>query len=113
MHNLLDLSFIGQVSNGNTGKRTIDFETFDENGLRDEPECGDFFENAIIGRLVENDGVLGLVFDLALGPFLLFGGFSTRTGSGGSFCFGLRGRVSIRCARYLDRQTSIHLHPMQ
>jgi hypothetical protein len=71
MHDPLDSSFFLKVLNSNTSQATTNFETFNENTLADEFECGDFFENTVVGGLVKRDRVLGLVLDLSLRPLLL------------------------------------------
>ena len=77
VHNLLDLAFLCKVANCDTGKAAVDFETFDEDGLGDETEGGDFLEDTVVGSLVERDGVLGLILDLSLGPLLLLCGLAS------------------------------------
>ena len=73
-----DRALLLKVSDRNPSKTTIDLESFDENTLRNESEGWRFLEDTIIGGLIKSDGVLRLVFNLALGPLLLLGGFSTR-----------------------------------
>lgn len=75
------------MPDSDTSQRSVDLETLDEDALGDELEGGDLLEDTVVEGLVEGDGVLGLVLDLALGPLLLLGGFSSR-GDGG-FGFGL------------------------
>jgi len=95
MHNSLDLLLLLEVSNSDASQTTIDLETLNENALADEFESGDFLYDAVVGRFVQVDGVLSLIFDLSLRPLLLFSGFSA-TRSGCCFCFGLECRVSIK-----------------
>ena len=76
MNDPLDLTLLLQVSYGNTRQRTVDFQSLDKDGLGDETEGGDFFEDTVVGGLVEGDGVLGLVLDLSLGPLLLLCGLA-------------------------------------
>jgi len=60
-----------QSSNG-----PVDLQSLDEDGLGDEPEGGDLLDDAIIGRLVEDDSVLGFVLYFSLGPFLFLCGLA-------------------------------------
>jgi hypothetical protein len=78
-----------EMPDSNASQAAVDFEALDENALADEFEGGDFLQDTVVGGLVEDDGVLGLVLDLSLGPLLLLRGFTTAGGSGGCFCFGL------------------------
>ena len=64
------------MTDSNTGKTAIDFEPLDEDALADETEGGDFLEDTVVCRLVKNDGVLGLVLHLSLGPLLLLCGLA-------------------------------------
>ncbi|KAL5508533.1 hypothetical protein ACEPAH_6152 [Sanghuangporus vaninii] len=110
MHDLLDLALLREVADSNAREGAIDLEPLDEDGLRDEAEGGDLFEDAVVRGLVEDDVVLGLVLDFALGPFLLGFGFSSAGGCGG-FCFGLEGRVLLAvCKGTSDGGAS---HPSQ
>ena len=84
----LDLPFLLQVPDGYPRQGAVDLQPFDEDGLADEAEGGDFFEDAVVCGFVEDDGVLGFVLDFALGPFLFGFGFSASGGCCG-FCFGL------------------------
>jgi len=72
----LDLTILLQVTDGNTGQASVDFETLDENALADELEGGYLLDDALKQGLVEDDGVLGLILDLSLRPLLLLGGLS-------------------------------------
>lgn len=71
VHDSLDLTLLLQVPDSYPRQAPIDFETLDEDALADEAESWDFLQDTVIGRLVEDDSVLGLVLDLALGPLLL------------------------------------------
>lgn len=73
VHNRLDQAILLQMPDSDTGQRAIDFQTLDEDALADEFEGGDFLHDTVKGGLVEADGVLGLILDLALGPLLLLG----------------------------------------
>ncbi len=73
----LDRTLLLEVSDRNPSEATIDLESFDEDTLRNESEGWCFLEDTIISGLIKSDGVLRLVFNLALGPLLLLGGFAT------------------------------------
>ena len=78
VYNLLDLAFLGEVADGNTGKGSVDFKTLNKDGLGDETDGRDFLKDTVVGSLVEDNSVLCLVLYLSLGPFLLSLGLSTR-----------------------------------
>lgn len=59
-----------QLADSETGKGTVDAETVDQDGGRNQLVGGDLLHELVVGGLVENDGVVGLVLDLTLGPFL-------------------------------------------
>lgn len=88
MNNALDQPFLLQVTDGDTGKTAVDFEPLNEDTLADETEGRHFLKNTVVGGLVKNNGVLGLVLDFSLGPLLLLCGFTTARRCCG-FCFGL------------------------
>ena len=71
VNNSLDETLPLQVLDSNTGKTAVDLESFDEDGLGDVSEGGDFLKDTVVGSLVEDNSVLCLVLYLALGPFLL------------------------------------------
>ena len=73
----LDRTLLLEVSDRNPSETTVDLESFDEDTLRNESEGWRFFEDTVVSGLIESDGVLCLVFNLALGPLLLLGGFAT------------------------------------
>jgi len=73
----LNRTLLLEVSDRNPSEATIDLESFDEDALRNESEGRRFLEDTVVSGLIESDGVLRLVLDLALGPLLLFGGFAT------------------------------------
>ena len=73
VHDALDGALLLEVADGDAGKRSVDTETLDEDGLRDEAEGGDLLHDAVEECLVGRNGVLGLVLALALGPLLLLG----------------------------------------
>lgn len=76
VHNALDLSIPLQVLDRNTSERAANFETLNEDGLGDELEGGCLLHDTVESRLVEDDGVLGLVLNFALGPLLLLCGLA-------------------------------------
>lgn len=59
----LDEAFLVEVSDSNTREGTVDLHSLDENGLRDHLESGYLLHDAVVGGLVANDGVVGLVLD--------------------------------------------------
>ena len=77
VYNALDLTVLLQMSDGNSCETAVDFQPLDKDGLADEPEGGDFLDNAVVRGLVEGDGMDSLVLDLALGPLLLLRCLST------------------------------------
>jgi len=74
--NSLNRTLLLEVPNRNPSQATIDLESLDKDALGNESEGGSLLEDTIIGRLIKGDGVLRLVFNLALGPLLLLGGFA-------------------------------------
>ena len=74
----------------------VDLQPLDEDRLADETEGGDLLQDTVVGRLVEDDGVLRLVLDLALRPLLLLGSFAATGGGLSGFCFRLGAGVSNR-----------------
>ena len=76
MHNLLDLTLLLEMADGDTGERAVNLQALDEDGLGDEAEGRDFLQDAVVQGLVERNGMLGLVLDLALGPLLLLCGLA-------------------------------------
>lgn len=95
MHNGLDKLLLLEVADGNAGERAVDLETLDEDALADELEGGDFLQDTVVGVLVEDDGVLGLVLDLSLGPLLLLCGLATAARCRCCFCFGLENQICM------------------
>ena len=49
-------------------KGAVNLESVDERGDCEDAVCFDVLEDLFLQRLVHNDGMLGLVLDLALGP---------------------------------------------
>ena len=72
-----DCALLLEVSDRNPSEATIDLESFDEDTLRNESEGWRFLEDTIISGLIKSDGVLRLVFNLALGPLFLLRGLAT------------------------------------
>ena len=89
VHDPLDLPLLLQVPDRYPGQAPVHFQTFDEDGLADEAEGRDFFEDTIVCGLVEDDGVLCLILDLALGPLLLLCGLAATARGRCCFCLGL------------------------
>ena len=67
----LDLTLLLKVPDSYPRQAPVDFQPLNEDGLADEAEGGDFLQDTVVRWLVEDDGVLRLVLDLALGPLLL------------------------------------------
>jgi hypothetical protein len=78
VYNPLNLALLLQVSDGNAGETSVDFQALDENALADEPEGRNFLDDTVVGRLVKGDGVLSLILDFSLRPLLFLCGFTAR-----------------------------------
>lgn len=61
--NLLDLTLLLEVGKGLPGEGTVDLQTVDKGGDGDEAVGLDILLKLVVGGLVEDDGVLGLVLD--------------------------------------------------
>lgn len=72
----LDLAVLLQMSDRNACERAVNLESLDEDALADETEGGDLLDDAVEQDLVERDGVLGLILDLAFRPLLFLGALS-------------------------------------
>ena len=66
VNNALDRPLFLKVSDCNPSETAINLESLDEDALGDESESWYFLENAIVGGLVEGNGVLRLVLNLPL-----------------------------------------------
>jgi hypothetical protein len=64
-------TFFFQMSDSGTSQRTVDAETINQDSGGDELVGWGFLDELIEDSLVENDGVVGLILDLSLGPLLL------------------------------------------
>ena len=62
----LDDTLLLEVGNALAGERAVDLETVDEGGNGDEAVGLNVLVELVRSGLVEQDGVLGLVLDLAL-----------------------------------------------
>lgn len=62
-NNLLDLAVCLEIGEGFPCERTVDLETVDEGGNGDQAVRLDILLELVVDRLVEDDGVLGLVLD--------------------------------------------------
>ena len=89
VHNPLNLPLLLQVPDGYPRKTPVDLQTLDEDALADEAEGRDLLEDTVVGRLVEDNGVLRLVLDLALGPLLLLGSLAAARRCGCCLSLGL------------------------
>ena len=67
----LDQTLSFELTDGNTSQRTVQLETINQNRLGDELVGGDFLEQTIVGRLIEDNQVVGLILDLLGRPLLL------------------------------------------
>ena len=68
--NGLDKTLGFELANSNTGKGAVQAKTINQNRLGNKLVSGDFLEETFIGRLVENNHVVGLVLYLLGGPLL-------------------------------------------
>ena len=59
-----------QLADSETGKGAADAETVNQDGGGDQLVGGDLLHELVVGGLVEDDGVVGLILNLTLGPFL-------------------------------------------
>ncbi len=66
-----DQALGSQVGNGSAGERAVDAQSVDEHGRRDELVRRHLLDQAVLGVLVKDNGVVGLFLRLALGPLLL------------------------------------------
>jgi hypothetical protein len=67
----LDRAVLDASPQQNSGDRANDFVLLDESGGGDVfAEFGDAGEEAVVGGLVHEDGVIGFLFGFSLGPFL-------------------------------------------
>lgn len=64
----LDHALLLEVGDALSGQRTVDLHSVDEGGDGDQAVGLDILVELLGSGLVEDDGVLGLVLDLALGP---------------------------------------------
>jgi len=105
----LDEALVLEVADRDAGKRSVDLHPVDEDRLRDQLESGDLLDDLVesdlqaqtrgvvsylrvtsgradqeAAHLVADDGVVGLVLDLSLGPLLL--GLNLACVTGGSCC---------------------------
>lgn len=61
--NLLDLAVLLQLGESLAGQAAVDLETVDEGGNGDQAEVLDVLLETLRDRLLEDDGVVGLVLD--------------------------------------------------
>ena len=59
-----------QLADSEAGQGTADTETVDQDRGRNQLVGGDLLNELVVGGLVEDDGVVGLILNLTLGPFL-------------------------------------------
>ena len=89
VNDALDLTLLLQVPDCYPRQGAVDLQPLDEDGLADEAEGRDLLEDTVVGRLVEDNGVLRLVLDLALGPLLLLGSLAAARRCGCCLSLGL------------------------
>jgi len=65
-----DVAQNDELADSSAGKGAVDAETVNKDRGRDQLVGGDLLHELVIGGLVEDDSVVGLVLDLSLGPFL-------------------------------------------
>ena len=69
--NSLNRAVLDASPKQNASNRAHDFVFLDEGGGGDVlAEFGDAGDEAVVGSLVDEDGVVGLLFSFSLGPFL-------------------------------------------
>lgn len=68
LHHRADEALLLEVLDAPPRERAVDLHAVDEGGDGDEAEGLDILVELLRSLLVEDDGVLGLVLDLALGP---------------------------------------------
>lgn len=64
MDKRLDETLLLQVPDRDTCERAVDLHAVNEDRLGDELEGGNLLHDAVVGRLVADDSVVGLVLDL-------------------------------------------------
>jgi len=82
VHDPLNGALLLEMPDGHPGKTAVDLQPLNQDGLRDEFEGRNFFQDTVVDGLVEDNGVDGLVLDLSLGPLLLLCGFAAARGRG-------------------------------
>jgi len=87
VHDPLNGTLLLEMPDGQPGKAAVDLQPLNQNRLRDKLEGRNFFHDAVVDGLVEDNGMDCLVLDLSFRPLLLLCGFSTR-GSGLGCGFG-------------------------
>ena len=111
VHDPLDLALLLQVPDSYPCQTPVDLQPLDEDGLADETEGGDLLQDTVVGRLVEDDGVLRLVLDLALGPLLLLCGLAAAGGRGCCLSLGLQDGSTSQCPLVSSRSDGSHPCP--
>lgn len=62
----LDDSLLGKLNESSSGERSVDLESVDENGDRDQTVRSDLLEEFVILVFVEHDGVVAILVSLCL-----------------------------------------------
>lgn len=78
----LDLALALKVADSQASHRAVDLQAVDEHTGRDHLERGHFLDHTLVQDLVEVNGILSLVLDLALGPLLLLARLGGRSRDG-------------------------------
>lgn len=71
LHNALDRSLLLEIIERLPGQRSVDLEAIDECGDGDEAVRLDFLLELVVGGLVEDNGVVGLVLDCSMSAVAL------------------------------------------
>ena len=66
-----DLPCLLKVTNGTASKAGVDLHAIRDNGSCDKFVSRDILRQEVVGLLVKNDGLLGVLLHLGLGPLLL------------------------------------------
>ena len=89
VHDPLDLTLLLQVPDSYPRQAPVDLQPLDEDTLADKAEGRNFLDDTVVSGLVEDNGVLRLVLDLALGPLLLLGSLAAARRCGCCLSLGL------------------------
>ena len=76
----LDKTLGLELTDGNAGKRAVQTKTIDQHRLSNELVGGNFLEETLVGRFIQDNHVVSLVLDLLGGPFLQHKVFNEQIG---------------------------------